>query len=152
MYQHFDPEKFGHEKAQAQAVEFGPSAERHSLALIGPARQGKSRLMWKVVQQFFDDLQNLEGNQDWVDQIYFEELMVDFQRSAIDRVAQSRYCFIDNIGCVDSYGRERAQLQSAIRTRVRDNRWTFLTIDNLQNFDPGLADILKSRAKVIYIE
>ena len=66
-------------------------------------------------------------------------------------IKSSRFCFIDDIGCVDSFGRERAQLQQVIRNRVQKGQWTFLTIDNM-DFDAGFDDLFVERAVKIFIK
>ena len=63
----------------------------------------------------------------------------------------SQYVFIDDIGSVECYGRERANLQNLIRARIQKGQWTFLTIDSM-NFDPDLKHVLTGRAVDIWID
>ena len=128
---------------------FSPKGDLRTLAIIGERATGKSRLMWSVIQRFFDELEVDTGVRAWVDYYLFTDLMTEFDRNALVRVKAGRYVAIDDIGCTDSYGRERAQLQDVIRTRVQKGMWTFLTIDNPE-FDPGFTDLFRDRALTVY--
>jgi DNA replication protein DnaC len=146
-FTHFDVTKVPDQRAAAEASDFGPDANYKTLAIIGPPGRAKSRLMWNVVKGFFDVL----GNNRWIDYYLFTDLMTEFDRNQIAKLKMSKYAFVDDIGATESYGRERAQLQDAIRTRVQKGQWTFLTIDEL-SFDPGFEDLFRERAVVIYVK
>ncbi len=111
----------------------------------------QSRLMWAIIQTFFDELEVDTGLRRWVDYYLFTDLITEQDKSVLAKVKMGRYVFIDDIGCTDSYGRERAQLQDVIRTRVQKEQWTFLTIDS-PDFDPGLKDFFRDRALDIWID
>ena len=149
-FQIFNPGQFSDKRVLQEAVQFLPESQLKTLVLIGDCGLGKSRLMWTVVQQFFDTLRLDNGYQSWVNYEVFADLMTEFDRAKIIGLKQSKYLFIDDIGAVDSHGAQRAQLQQVIRARIQTGMWTFLTIDN-EDFDPGLRDLLKGRGKVIFI-
>jgi chromosomal replication initiation ATPase DnaA len=152
---HAVPERFAHfdaTRANAEAVrlcgEFSPESKVKTLALIGGPGKGKSRLLWATVAGFFAEL-----GHGWVEHFEFENLMAEYDKADLVKVTQSRYVLVDDIGSIDCYGRERAGLQAALRSRIKSNeRWTFLTIDRLENFDPDLGRILKDRAISMLIE
>ena len=143
------PERFAHfdaTRANAEAVSlcgtFSPESKVKTLALIGAPGKGKSRLIWAAVQGFFAEL-----GHGWVEAFEFENLMAEYDKADLVKVTQSRYVLVDDIGSIDCYGRERAGLQAALRSRIKSGeKWTFLTIDRLENFDPDLGRILKERA------
>jgi DNA replication protein DnaC len=151
------PERFRHfditrvpvedQKAAAEASDFGPDGQYKTLVLTGPPGSAKSRIMWNAIKGFFDVL----GNNRWVDYYLFTDLMTEFDRNQISKLKMSKYAFVDDIGATESYGRERAQLQDAIRARVQKSQWTFLTIDD-PSFDPGFEDLFRERAVVIYVK
>lgn len=144
----FDPTK-ANKRVVAACGGFSPESNLKTLAIIGERATGKSRLMWATIQSFFGELERLTGMLAWVDYYLFTDLITEFDRNALVRVKAGRYVAIDDIGCTDSYGRERAQLQDVIRTRVQKGMWTFLTIDNPE-FDSGLADLFRDRALTVY--
>lgn len=146
----FEPDLFHHKEAHATASEFGPENELHVLAIIGPSGRGKSRLAWATIRGFFDQLEASEGAKRWIEAYLFVDLVTEYDKNVIAQIKGAKYVFIDDVGSVQSYGRERSQLQAAIRTRVQTNRWTFLSIDDF-DFDPGLEDLLE-RAIKIYIK
>jgi hypothetical protein len=131
----------------AEVSDFGPDNQYKTLAIIGPPGTAKSRMMWNALKGFFDVL----ANNRWVDYYLFTDLMTEFDRNQISKLKMSKYAFVDDIGATESYGRERAQLQDAIRTRVQKSQWTFLTIDD-PSFDPGFDDLFRERAVVIYVK
>lgn len=141
----FDPQR-ANADAMRQAQSFSPDSELRTLALIGVPARGKSRIMWEVIKQFFD-----ERGSGWVDYFLFEDLVSEFDRTQLNKLKISKHAFIDNIGAVESYGRERAGLQSVLRTRISKQHWTFMTIDNL-NFDPGFETLLRDRAVMVVID
>lgn len=123
---------------------FSPQSKLKTLAILGIAGQGKSRLLWATVVGFFDQL----GGAAWVEHFGFEQLMSELDRAALNRITHARFVLVDDIGCIESYGKERAGLQAALRTRIKGGKWTFLTVDNM-DFDPGLEDVLKHHAVVV---
>jgi hypothetical protein len=145
-FRDFQLERLPDPKAARLTGNFGPAADHHTLAIIGPRAMGKSRLMWKCVQQFFFDV-----GSGWPDYALFPDIMTDFDRALITKLKIARYAFIDDIGSTESYGRERALLQDVIRSRVQKQQWTFLTIDD-PSFDPGFEDLFRDRAHVIYVK
>jgi chromosomal replication initiation ATPase DnaA len=156
--EHQIPERFQDydlSKANQEAVRlagaFSPQSRYKTLAIIGVRARGKSRLMWQVIKQFFSDLEAETGTHRWVDYYIFPDLVTAYDRTLLATVKMGKYVFIDDIGCTESFGRERAQLQDIIRTRVQKGQWTFLTIDNV-DFDPGLADFFKERAVAVYLD
>lgn len=152
-FQQFEPARFGNPGALSEATQFGPDSALHTIAIIGHPRRGKSRLAWAIVKTFFDEFRKQSGQSRWVDYYLFSQLMSEYDRGSTQLLLGSRYLFVDDIGCIDSYGRDRAALQGVIRTRIAQNRtWTFLTFDNLPGFDPGLEEILKNGAVNIIVE
>ena len=149
-FNEFHPLKLD-KRAVAACSAFSPKSELKTLAIIGERATGKSRLMWATIQGFFDELEIDTGLRQWVDYYLFADLMTEFDRNALVRVKAGRYVAIDDIGCTDSYGRERAQLQDVIRTRVQKGMWTFLTIDNPE-FDSGFTDLFRDRALTVYTD
>jgi hypothetical protein len=146
-FQHWDLAQFSNQRAVADASSFDLNATHTVLALVGLPARGKSRLMWHIVAQFFNDLPGK-----WVDYFLFVDLMTEYDQSKIIRLKQSPFAFIDDIGCTESFGRTRAQLQDAIRYRVQTQKWTFLTIDN-QDFDQDLIkNVFRDRATVVVID
>jgi DNA replication protein DnaC len=146
----FDPAKANGE-ALAAASEFLPDSRLKTLVIIGVRARGKSRLMWAIVTQFFDVLHRETGAKRWVDYFLFADLISEQERSALNRLKLAKYAFLDDVGSVESYGRERAALQQVIRARIQKNEWTFMTVDNL-SFDPGLEDLCIGRAEVIWMD
>jgi hypothetical protein len=144
----FDPTKVDR-RVLAACGGFSPESNLKTLAIIGERATGKSRLMWATIQSFFGELERLTGMLAWVDYYLFTDLITEFDRNALVRVKAGRYVAIDDIGCTDSFGRERAQLQDVIRTRVQKGMWTFLTIDNPE-FDAGFNDLFRDRALTVY--
>ena len=134
----------------AQARAFGPESPQHILVIVGVRALGKSRLMWAIVTQFFDELREHTGANRWCDYFTSSDLLTEFDRSTLIRLKGCAYAFVDDLGSTDSFGRQRAQLQDAIRSRIYKNQWTFLTIDDV-NFDPGLPDFLRGRAVVVRV-
>lgn len=141
-FAHFDGSKLSDE-ARSLCGTFTPQSEVHTLVIVGPPHKGKSRLLWNVVKGFFVEL-----GHGWVDAFLFEELMAEFDKEALRKIAAARYVLVDDIGAVESYGRERAGLQAAIRTRIKNGLWTFLSIDSM-SFDPELENVFKGRAIVV---
>lgn len=133
--------------AARKALNFDIDNAYRALAIIGVRGMGKSRLMWEVVKEFFAKPQLTS----WVEYAIFPDLMTDFERATIIKLKAARYAFIDDIGSTESYGRERAQLQDVIRTRVQKQMWTFLTIDD-PSFDAGFEDLFRDRAVVVYVK
>ena len=144
-FRDFCLEQLPDQQAARAASNFDPDSSYHTLAIIGPRGNGKSRLMWQVVQAFFE---YLGGG--WPEYATFSDIMTDFNKTMAARLKGSRYVFIDDIGCTESFGRDRSQLQNVIRARVQKGYWTFLTIDD-PSFDPGFEDLFRRRAVVIYV-
>lgn len=145
-FRHFDAKK-ANQEALWRAQEFSPESDKKTLAIVGVPGRGKSRLMWAIVEQFFAEL----GGSRWVEYFLFEDLITEFDRNALTKLKGAKHAFIDNVGGVESYGRERAQLQSVIRTRINKGMWTFLTIDNI-DFDSGLKALCRDRALFVVID
>ena len=147
-------EGFDSSRANAEALAvcgaFSPSSALHTLAIIGLPARGKSRLMWATITSFFDELERATGERRWVDYYLFTDLAFEPERAALAKAKIGKYVFIDDIGSTESYGRDRAQIQDVIRTRIQKGMWTFLTIDN-QDFDQGFKDIFRDRAVDIWI-
>ena len=140
------------QEALAIAKSFTPDSKLRTLALIGVPRRGKSRIMWAVVTQFFDLLELKTGADCWIQYFIFPDLVSELDRVMLNRLKTAKYAFVDDIGSVESYGRERAALQQVIRTRIqKGDLWSFLVIDSL-TFDPGLQDLLKGRAVIFYFD
>lgn len=139
----FDPTK-ADKRAMGLCAGFSPESKVRTLAILGVPALGKSRLLWATAIQFFDDL----GGTAWVDAFGFEKLVAELDRAALAKITNARYVLVDDIGCIESYGRERAALQAALRARIKGGKWTFLTVDNM-DFDPGLEDVLKHHALVV---
>src|SRR5258705_6132680 len=78
------------QRAVAAANDFGPDSQFKTLAIIGPRGSSKSRLMWNVIQGFFDIL----GNGRWVDYYIFPDLMTEFDRGQITKLKLSKYAFV----------------------------------------------------------
>jgi hypothetical protein len=148
-FQGFDPTKFGDQAALEAAMKFQEYPFR-TIAIIGEPGKGKSRLMWYVVQLFFTELAKF-GQMRWCDYWIFPDLVTDFDNILLRKVKESGYAFIDDVGSTHAFGRERAQLQDVIRSRVQNKRFTFLTIDNPE-FDPDFKHLFKERAVEIYVE
>ena len=136
--------------AVALAAEFSPDSEHHTLAIVGLPGRGKSRLVWASVKGFFDQLE-LEGTRTWVEYYSFADVIAEYDKGKIAQIKNARYVFVDNIGCVDSFGRERAALQAALRARVERNAWTWLSIDAV-SFDPDLVKQLQDKSTLILLE
>jgi chromosomal replication initiation ATPase DnaA len=149
-FTHFDPGR-ANPSAHDAVAGFSPSYPYHTLALLGPAASGKSRLMWATVTAFFDMLRNQTGAERWPDYFLFADLMSQPERSIWAQIKESKYVFIDDIGATESFGRDRALLQDVIRSRVQKGQWTFLTIDN-PDFDKGFRDLFRERALEVYIK
>jgi DNA replication protein DnaC len=139
------------ERAMAAAAEFTCDSAKHVLAILGLPHRGKSRLMWATIQGFFDALKRTTGRSSWVSYFSFVELIAELDRVAIARIKNEGYVFVDDVGSVDSFGREKASLQAAIRARVQRNAWTFLTIDSA-GFDPDLVTELRDRSTLIILD
>jgi hypothetical protein len=133
------------------AADFGPRSKKHILAVLGLPHRGKSRLLWASVKGFFDELKSTSGRSFWVSYFSFLELIAELDREAIARLKNETFVFVDDIGAVDCYGRERGMIQAAIRSRVQRNAWTFLTIDSVE-FDPDLITQLRERAILITLD
>jgi DNA replication protein DnaC len=147
----FDPTLADSSALDACAA-FTPDSKLRTLVLVGVPRRGKSRIMWATIAQFFDLLELQTGVRRWVDYYLFADLVSELDRGQLNRLKVAKYAFLDDVGSVESYGRERAALQQVIRARIQSNRdWFFLTIDSL-NFDLGLQDFLKGRATTHYID
>jgi hypothetical protein len=146
--------QFNAKMAIAEAVEavegFSPDSELKTLAIIGVPARAKSRLMWCVVQGFFAELERKTGLRRWVDYYIFPDLVTEQDKSMFTKVKVGKYVFIDDIGCTESYGRERAAVQDVIRARVQKGMWTFLTIDDPE-FD-RFKDIFRGRAVEVWIK
>jgi DNA replication protein DnaC len=149
-FQGFEACKFSDPEALEVAERFNLTTGYRAIAIIGNPGKGKSRLMWHVVEGFFEDLKKL-GSQRWVDYWVFPDLVTDFDKYLLKKVKESTYAFIDDVGSTQAFGRERAQLQDVIRARIQNKRWTFLTIDNPE-FDPNFKDLFRERAVEIYVE
>jgi DNA replication protein DnaC len=147
----FDEIMFRDPEALSAARAFNPDSALKTLAIIGMPASGKSRLMWYVMGRFFDLVQKRTKKERWVHYWIFPDLITELDRSEIAKVKTAEFCFIDDIGSTESYGRERAQLQDVIRARVQKGQWTFLTIDDA-SFDPGFKDLFRERAVEIYVE
>jgi hypothetical protein len=147
----FEPARADAEAIQA-ASEFLPSSSLHALAIIGMRARGKSRIMWAVIQGFFDQLERETGARRWVDYFLFSELVCDPERGLLNDVKNARYAFIDDVGSTECYGRDKSQLQAIIRARLQKQMWTFLTIDSTTEFDPGFKDLFRGRAVTVYID
>lgn len=152
------PERFAHfeagradSDALAACGAFLPSHPYATLALIGERGRGKSRLMWAVVQSYFDELRLETGAERWPEYFLFSDLMTGADKFVWARLKEARFVFIDNIGESPSYGRDKAALQAVIRFRLQNDRHTFLTIDD-PDFDPGFKDLFRDRALEVYIE
>jgi hypothetical protein len=151
------PPRFAHFEARlaiAEAVEavegFSPDSELKTLAIIGVPARAKSRLMWCVIQGFFAELERKTGLRRWVDYYIFPDLVTEYDKNVLTKVKLGKYVFIDDVGCTESYGRERAAVQDVIRTRVQKGMWTFLTIDDPE-FD-RFKDIFPGRAVEVWIK
>ncbi len=149
-YRDFNATK-ANQDALVAAKGFSHKSEFKTLAIGGMPARGKSRLMWAIIQGFFDQLEADTGLRRWVDYYLFTDLITEQDKSVLAKVKMGRYVFVDDIGCTDSYGRERAALQDVIRTRIQKEQWTFLTIDS-PDFDPGLKDFFRDRAIDIWID
>lgn len=146
----FNHGQFWDKHALEEVKDFLPDSPLKTLALIGDSGLGKSRLMWAVIQVFFDALRLENGYQSKIQYFIFADVLSEFDRNKLLGIKQAKYAFIDDIGAVESHGVQRSQLQQVIRARIQTSMWTFLTIDN-EDFDPGLRDVLQGRAKVIFI-
>jgi DNA replication protein DnaC len=147
----FDPQKTNADALRA-AQDFTPDSKVKTLAIIGVPHRGKSRLMWAVVTQFFDILREQTGAKRWPEYYLFADIISELDRTMLNRFKLAKYAFLDDVGSVESYGRERAALQQVIRARVqKGDNWTFMTIDSLK-FDDGLEDLLRGRALTIWID
>jgi hypothetical protein len=150
-FQNFDPHAFADKEALAAAQAFGPQSDQHILAILGPPGKGKSRLAWAIAGQFFDELAEVTGSRRWIDcYVGFETAIAEFDRALISRMAIARFVFADDFGCIDSFGSVRGQLQAAIRSRIKNNRWMILTLDDL-GFDLELENVLKDRAIMVVL-
>jgi DNA replication protein DnaC len=148
--------EFDHTKANTEAMqaasEFLPNAKLKSLVIVGVRARGKSRIMWASITGFFDTLRRETGAQRWPEYFLFPDLISELDRAALNRFKLAKYAFLDDVGSVESYGRERAALQQVIRSRIQKNEsWTWLTVDNM-NFDPGLEDLCRDRALVVWVD
>ena len=142
-FQTFNPQK-ADQRAMRLAEAFSPQSKVKTLAILGTPGKGKSRILWAAVIQFFDEL----GGTAWVESFGFESLMTEYDKLALNRIAKARFVLVDDIGCIMSYGKERAGLQAALRSRIKSGKWTFITVDDM-GFDPGLEDVLRSFALII---
>jgi len=148
-FQAFDP-ALNDQTAISAVAAFTPDSALHTLALLGPPAHGKSRLMWATVKMFFDQLELESGAKRWVRYYIFPELVAEPPKDILAEIRDARYVFIDDIGCTECYGRDKARLQDVIRTRVQKGLWTFLTIDD-PAFDPGFKDLFRDRALEVYL-
>ena len=139
----FNP-KEADQRAMRLAEAFSPQSKVKTLAIRGKPGKGKSRILWAAVIGFFDAL----GGTAWVESFGFESLMTEYDKLALNRIAKARFVLVDDIGCIMSYGKERAGLQAALRSRIKSGKWTFITVDDM-GFDPGLEDVLRSFALII---
>jgi hypothetical protein len=144
-------ERFQHKQAFADAVSFDPDSAFKTLVIVGEPGNGKTRLMWTVINQFFDVMRQRTGEQRWVDHYLFTDIVSELDKTLLAKMKMTKYLYVSDVGSVDSYGRERAGLQQVLRSRIQHGQWTFLCIDSLQTFDPGLEDFFKGRATVISI-
>jgi hypothetical protein len=149
-FAHFDPRQANAEALKAVQGFWHASALK-TLVIAGVPARGKSRLMWATIASYFDELEQETGAKRWVDYYLFTDLITEWDRTLLSKVKMGKYVFIDDVGSTDCYGRERAQLQDVIRTRVQKGQWTFLTIDSM-DFDPGLPDFFKERAVTVYLD
>lgn len=147
----FDP-KLANQDALATAQGFMPDSKRKTLVIVGVPKRGKSRLMWSIVGQFFDVLREQTGAKRWPEYFLFADLVSELDRTQLNRFKIAKHAFLDDVGCVESYGKERASLQQVIRARIQKaENWTFMTVDSLK-FDDGLEDFMRGRAVVIYLD
>jgi hypothetical protein len=79
------------------------------------------------------------------------DLIAELDRNAIARIKNDAFVFVDDVGAVDCFGREKGMIQAAIRARVEHNVWTFLTID-ASAFDPDLITQLRERQILITLD
>jgi hypothetical protein len=150
-FREFDPNKADQDALENCSL-FTPDSRLRTLALVGVPRRGKSRLMWAIIEQFFTLLERNREIRRWVDYFLFSDLISELDRNQLAKLKMSKFAFVDNIGEVESYGKERASLQQILRARVqKGDAWTFLTIDSI-SFDPGLIDVMNNRATLVYIE
>lgn len=147
----FEEVKFKDPDALRVAHAFGLDSGFKTLAIIGVRASGKSRLMWHVLGRFFEEVQRRTTKDRWVEYWIYPDLMTEWDRDELKKVKTCQFCFIDDIGVTEAYGKERSQLQDVIRARVQKDQWTFLTIDD-PSFDPGFKDLFRQRAVEIYVE
>jgi DNA replication protein DnaC len=147
----FDPNKADQDALESCSL-FTPDSRLRTLALIGVPRRGKSRLMWAIIEQFFTLLERNRGVRRWVDYFLFTDLISEMDRNQLAKLKMSKHAFLDDVGSVESFGKERAGLQQVLRARIqKGDNWTFLTVDSL-SFDPGLVDLMHGRATIVYID
>lgn len=149
-YRNFSVERFGNKEALEAAAGFYPDSQYHTIAFYGKVGSGKSRLMWNLIQGFFDEVLMETTYRSWVDYYQFSDLMTEYDRKRLSEIKDAKYVFIDDIGSTEAGGQQRVVLQDVIRARVMSGKWTFLTIDNL-DFDPGFKDLFRDRAIVIEV-
>jgi hypothetical protein len=150
-FREFDPQK-ADQGALSALQAFWPDSKVKTLALVGVRARGKSRMMWAVIGQFFDILEHETGAKRWVEYFLFSDLISELDRGTLNRFKIAKHAFLDDVGSVESFGRERAALQQVVRARVqKGENWTFLTIDSLK-FDDGLEDLLRGRSVTVYLD
>ena len=153
QFRHWDLGKFRNEQAFSEAQAFDPDSQRKTLVVMGDVGKGKSRLAWAIVRQFFELWSDSRNQARWVDYFSFVDLVSgDYDQSKLSRLKNCQFAFVDDIGCVDSFGKRRAEIQAALRFRVQSDRWSFLTVDHA-DFDRDLFEhIVMDRACVVVID
>jgi hypothetical protein len=149
-FRHWDPAKFPYPQAFAEAQSFDPESQYKTLVIMGDPGKGKSRLAWQVVRQFFEIWAERRNQSRWVEYFTFSDLFTEYDQSKISKAKLAQFVFIDDLA-EGTPGRTMALIQEVIRFRVKDQRWTFLTVDD-EDFDAGLEDLFRERAVVVTVE
>ena len=151
-FAHWDGKLFAHQDVLSTATAFAPDSKLRVMALIGPPGTGKSRLMWQVVQSFFDEWGRYNHQERWCEYMLFSDLASgEYDQSRLAKVKSTQFLFLDDIRDMPS-GRMKSQIQEIIRYRVQSQKWTFLTIDD-PGFDFDLINhVFRERAVVAVID
>jgi hypothetical protein len=143
-------EKFKDKRGFSAAQCFDPEHQYSVLVLMGDVGRGKSRLGWQIAKQFCEIWSELHNQSRWCDYFEFSDLCSEYDQSKLLRLKNCWFAFVDDIRDVP-IGRIRSSIQDAIRSRVKRQGWTLLTIDD-PRFDEDLVEhVLRERAVKITI-
>jgi hypothetical protein len=149
-FKEWDSSKFHYLQALSQAQSFEPNSKYRTLVIMGDPGKGKSRLAWQIVRQFFDIWSEERHQTKWVEYFTFSDLLTEYDQSKITKVKMAQFVFLDDLA-KGTPGRTMALIQEVVRFRIKQQKWTFLTLDD-EAFDAGLEDLFRERAVVVTVE